>query len=264
MPGPLHCLPSRNKTPSATLSWSVSSADPLYPIANAATLESDVVAKAQATTATLRATFGGAQALEGVIAINTNWPGLTVPLTNNGGMVSQGRVVPSPEDDLQVNVFWDLREVASASAAQWEIAVSGAPGNVTIGTLILVESWEALKIKWGYGIRETHPVITKVTSHKKKLRYRIPVRYRAFTGTPFWAEDRALMRTLRRETHGPFTPFGFVPDEEDLEAFLVQFSEKDAEETYEFVSGRFDDTTEQGNVPMPIELEEVSGGVSLL
>lgn len=263
MPGCLIARPSQNIIADATLTWAVSSADADYPIANAATLEPDVVAKAVDATATLRATFAGARTLEGIIAVNVNWAGLTIGLTNNAGMATQNRVVPDPEDGLAVNVWWDLRGISNTSATQWNLPVAGASADVTIGTLVLVESWEELRIRWGYRVRDVLPVIEKRTGHRKRLQYRIPVRVREFSGLPFYAEDRLMLRRLRREAQGSIIPWSLIPDQEDHDAFLVQFAGEEAEETYEFVSGRFDAGTETGIVVQPVDVEEVNAGVAL-
>lgn len=263
MPGCLVARPSANVIADATLSWEVSSADADYPLANAATLEPDVVAKAVDATATLRATFSGAQALEGIVAINVNWAGLTVGLTNNGGMATQNIVVPDPEDGVCVNAWWDLRGVAGASATQWNLPIVGASADVTIGTLLLIESWEQLRIRWGYRLTDLFPVIEKRTSYRKRVQYRIPVRVRQFSGLPFLAEDRNAIRTLRREALNSITPWVLIPDEEDDDALLVQFV-GDPEEHYAFVAGRFDDDTAKGIVEQPVEVEEVNAGVALV
>ena len=267
MPGCLFGAPDHNVLSTATLSWTVSSEDSDYPLTNLTgvlALESDQVAKAAASTATLRATFDDAQALEGILAINTNWAGLTVALTNNGGMATQNRTFVNPGDGLQINGWWDLRDVAGASATQWNIAVTSAPDQVTIGALLLVSSWDAFKIRWGYRIGHVRPVISHRTSHQKRLTYRIPVKYRTFTGEAFWSEDRDGVRALHEQTHGSHTPFAFIPDVDDPDAFLVQFTEDPNEETYEFHQGSFEAATATGITPMPIHLEEVNAGVTVV
>lgn len=264
MPGQLYALPSSNVAGSATPSWAVSSADASYPVTNVLTLDPGLVAKAVAVTATLRLTFGVAQLLEGIVCINTNWTGLTVALTNNGGMATQNRAFVSPEDEVCINGWWDLRDVSGTSATQWNVAVTGAPSNVAIGTILAITSWDAFKTKWGYEMADLFQAIERRTSHKKRMRYRIPVRYRSFTSEAFWAEDRNAMRTLRRSTLGQDTPFAFIPDETDHDAALVQFQELEQPETYEFTDGRYDAATASGVVPMPLVLEEVNAGVALI
>ena len=58
MPLTLYARPDWNVIADATLSWVVGGEDSDFPVVNAKTLESDTVAKALATTATLRATLG--------------------------------------------------------------------------------------------------------------------------------------------------------------------------------------------------------------
>lgn len=264
MAGCLYCHPAMNKTALATLSWAVSSADANYPIGNASDVKSDTVAKAIAVTATLRATFGGAQALEGVVVINHNAPGTTIALTNNGGMATQNKVAPNPEDGLCICTWWDLRGVASASATQWNVAITGAPGNVAIGELILVQSWAALQVSWGYDLADRFPKIQRRNSHGTRFTYRIPVRYRSFRGVASLAEDRTALRSLRRACEDVPTGFAFVPDQHDQESALVDFPGEESTERYVITSGSFSGATALGLVDQPVELEEMSCGVSLV
>lgn len=267
MPGCLFGTPSNTVLSTATLSWTVSTEDSDYPLTNLTgiqALESDVVAKAADVTASLRLDFDDAQALGGLLAINTNWAGLTVALTNNGGMATQNRTFINPGDGLQINGWWDLRDVAGTLATQWTIAVTGAPDQVTLGAILPIVSWDAFKIRWGYSIGHVRPVISHRTSHQKRLVYRVPVKYRTFKGQAFWSEDRDGVRALHEQTHGSFTPFAFIPDVDDPDAFLVQFTEEPNEETYEFHQGSFEAATASGITPMPIQLEEVNAGVTVV
>lgn len=267
MSGSLYALPSKNKLPTATLSWAVGTANAAFPLTQLSgshALEPDEVAKANETTATLRLTWGGAQALEGLALFNVNGRGTTIGLTNNGGMATQNKVVPSPEDGLAVNVYWDLRGIASASATQWNIPIVGAAGPVTFGTVIPILSWsENMHLRWNYEVGDVFPVIDKRTSYRKRLQYRLPVRYRTFSGTALLATDRNALRTLRREALGSITPFVFVPDKDDSDVILVQFAAEDHKETYQSVAGSFASTVE-GIVDQPIVLEEVNAGVALV
>lgn len=265
MPSTLYAKPSANVIAGATLSWAVGTANASFPLTNAKTLEPDVVAKANETTATLRLTYSGAQALEGLALFNINGRGLTIALTNNGGMATQNKVVPNPEDGLGVNVYWDLRGVASASAAQWNVAVVSAAGPVTFGTVVPISSWStAMHIRWGFELRDVFPVIPKRTGYKKRLQYRIPVRYRMFSGVAPLAADRNALRTLRRETFGTITPWVFVPNSSEGEVLLVQFADEQFSETTKIFRGSFDSSTVHGAVDQPISLEEVNAGVALV
>lgn len=254
--------PSDNVAPSATPTFSVGTVDSDFPLANVLTLEPDVVTKANENTATLRLTWGGSKTLVGLALINVNFPGVTIALTNNGGMATQNVTVPAPEDDLMINAFFDLDGVANRSGTQWNIAVVGSH-PVTIGTVIAIEEWTEVRMRWDYELKERFPVIEHRTSYQKRLQYRIPVRYRVYSGTPFYAEDRNTLRTIRREAYGSITPVCFVPDRNDDDVLLAQFSGDFAERTT-FTDGLFPDDTARGVVEMPITLEEVSGGISLL
>jgi len=203
MPLTLYARPDWNVIADATLSWVVGGEDSDYPVINAKTLESDTVAKASATTATLRATLGGPVRLYGVAAINTNWPGLNPLLTNGGAMSAQsvvGGTVVEPEDDLCVNCWWDLENVSDALATSnvWNIAVAGTPTNVAIGHLALLTEFGWLRLDWNIELAEVVPNIEKRTGVGKRKQYRIPVRVREFTGTALKSEDRDELLSLRR------------------------------------------------------------------
>ena len=152
--------------------------------------------------------------------------------------------------------------MAGASATQWNLAVVGSR-PVTIGAIVAIEEWTEVRCRWEYELRERFPVIEHRTSYQKRLQYRIPVRYRLCTVTPFYAEDRNTLRTIRREAHGSITPVTFLPDRNDEDILLAQFSGDFTERTT-FTDGLFTDNTARGVVEMPITLEEVSGGISLL
>ena len=255
--------PSNNAIDSFTLSWAVGSADSEFPITNAKTLEPDVVAKANENTATMRLTAVSPVALKGLALFNVNFPGVAVGITNNGGMATQTKTVPEPEDDLAIHVFWDFDGVSGAVATQWNIPVVGSH-PVTIGTVVPILDWDEFRMRWGQKLVERFPVLEQRTGYQKRLQYRIPVRTRIFSGTPFYAEDRNLLRTVRREAHGSMTPFVFLPDRNDADVALTQYAGTDHEETAQFTDGLFTDDSARGVVEMPITLEEVSSGVSLL
>lgn len=261
--GAWYVKPSQNGAADFTPTWAVGTANASFPIANVLTLEPDVVAKANENTATLRLTAGVAKHLVGLLLFNVSFPGITVSLTNNAGMATQTKTVPSPEDGLTINAFFDLDGIANTTATQWNLAVVGAR-PVAIGTVIPVYGWTETRVRWDMDFGETFPMIEQRSGHKKRFQYRIPVRYRTYTATPFYAEDRNAIRTLRREAKGSFTAFGFVPDRNDVDVILAQFSGEDHREHAQFTDGLFTDDTARGVVEMPITLEEVSSGIALL
>jgi hypothetical protein len=263
MNGALVAPPSANLAPAASVSWSVGSADPTYPVTNIITLDPSLVAKTvSAGSATLAATLGGgATALQGVALINTNLRGRTLTLSNGAGL-SVARVVPSPEDGLGVNVYWDLRGASSASAS-WSIAITGATAPIAIGTLVLVSTWTLLRVRWEWELGDVFPVIEHRTSYGARLQYRIPVRTRKYSALAFAAEQRNLVRQIAREAYGSVTPWPLVPDYEDDAVLLVQFVPTEHPETHVFGRGRFDNGTATGIVNRRLELEEVNAGVAL-
>lgn len=256
--------PSENLATGATVSWSVGTANATYPVTNVKTLEPDVVAKTTASgSATLAATLGAATALQGVALINTNLRGLTATLSNSGGLAATPRVVPSPEDGLAVNVWWDLRGASGATAASWSIAITGASAPIAIGTLLLIRTWTLVRVRWEWELGDVFPVIEHRTSYGKRLQYQIPVRTRKYSALAFDAAQRNFLRQVAREAHGSVTPWTLVPDYEDDAVLLVQFVETDHPETHRIGYGRFDNATAIGIVDRRLELEEVNAGVAL-
>lgn len=256
--GCLYATPADNVTASATPSLIVGAADSAYPLTNVDDLDPSVVFKTTGTTATIRFTFGVAQALDAIALFNHNLHGLTLTVTNNGGMASQNLVVPSqPEDNLRLDPWLDLREVASASATQWEIAIAGAAANIAIGEVALLEHLRELRIRWNFTIAERHPTLEQRTEYGKRLQYDFGVRVRRFEGLPFLYEDRADLRRLRRRARGSLIPWVLIPDGDLNDALLVQFSDEEHAERYEFHDGT------DGVVDMPVAVEEVHAGLAL-
>lgn len=257
--GAWYGLPSENLAPSGTPTWAVGTPDADFPLANSLTLEPDVVAKANENTATYRLTFGAAKQLGFIAFYNLNFPGVTAALTNNAGMTTQNKTVTTPEDDLAINLFFDLTEVLNTNATQWNLAITGT-APVTIGTVVAYEALNEFHMRWEYELLERFPVIEHRTSYQKRLQYRIPVRYRKFQGVPFYASDIAGLRTLRRDAQGSILPWPFVADLNDPDtSLLVQFASDEHSERPVFFDG-----DPEGVVEHPIALEEVNAGLSLL
>ena len=202
MPGCLIATPSANIAPTGTPSWATGTEDTDYPLTNSLTLEPDDVSKANETTATYRLTFGGAELLVGLVVVNTNAGGTTATLTNNAGMTPQAVVVPASEDGLCQNIWFDLREVTSTSATQWNVAFVGTDGPVALGTVLALTSWLSPRLRWEYNIREAVPNISHRASRGKRWTYETGTRVRFFEAEAHWAEDVPILRSLRRETRG--------------------------------------------------------------
>lgn len=265
MKGALIAAPGDNLTPSAAVVWTVNGPNPAFPVTNVQTLEPDIVAKANAAgPATLHATLGpGGAMLAGVALINTNLGGQTAVLTSSVGH-SVTKVVPPTSDGLNVNVYWDLRDLPQIAATDWAVNITSAsPVPVAIGTLVLVRAWTVLRVRWGWEWVEHFPRIEHRTGYGKRMQYWIPIRTRRYTATAFEAHQRNLLRALKQAAHGSLVPWTLVPDYEDDTVVLVQFVEEDQTETHTMGHGRFDTGTAKGVVEMPIAVEEVNNGVGL-
>jgi hypothetical protein len=263
MTGALVARPSDNVTSTASLAWSGTSADTSYPIANLKTLEPDVVAKSTSGGSVSLVATIAATALKGFALINTNLRGLTLTLTNSGGMTAQPTVVPSPDDGLCCNVYWDLRGLSGTTASTWTVAIAGAPSPVAIGTLLMLADWTLVRVRWDWELVDVFPRIEQRTSYGKRLQYQIPVRTRKYAALAIDATQRNFLREVAREAHGSIVPWTLVPDVDDDAVMLVQFVEDHRSETYRIGHGKFRDGTAVGLVDQPIAVEEVNGGVAL-
>lgn len=251
----IYARPSDNKTPSATLSLTAGAEDAAYPLTNLDDLRPDVVFKATGTSCTIRATFGSSQALQAIGLINHNLHGLTITVTNNGGMSPQSLIVPAVGDDaLPINPWLDLRGVGSASGTQWNLAITGAAANVAIGELLLIATVRTMPIRWGVDVDERQPVILHRTDYHVPLKYGLGLRYRYFTGEVNRETERSAMTALFRDARGCLKPWWFVLEDTVNDAKYVQFDEKSS-----FRLQR----AGPSHTPMTITLEEVCAGLAL-
>ena len=261
MKGALIASPSKNLAPHAVVTL-FGVVDPLYPTTNVQTLEPDIPLKAGVPGAAwLQAILPLPTALQGAALINTNFGGQVVSLHNSAGQAFY-RNVPPTRDGLGVNVYWDLRGV-SAAATDWSVYCPAMSVPLAVGTLLLIESWTHLRVRWDWEWKDVFPRIEHLTGHGKRLQYWIPVRTRRYAAVAFDASQRNLLRALKQEAHGSIIPWTLVPDFEDDTVVLVQFLEEELPETYTFGRGRFDQGTASGVIDMPIAVEEVSNGVGL-
>jgi hypothetical protein len=248
-----YAKPADMVTASATLSLTAGTAESSYPLTNLADLRPDKPFKANETAATIRATFGGAKALQAVGFIHHNLHGLTVTVTNNNSMASQSLVIPAIGDDsYPINPWLNIAAVTT-SATQWNFAITGAAANVAIGDLILVETLRTMDITWGVTHSDRHPVIEHRTEYDVPLIYDLGLRYRLFTGAVVREDQRSAITSLHRGAKGRVTPFWFVPESGNNDAMLVRFV--GVELPWERVHARHSKAT--------IDLEETSAGVAL-
>lgn len=261
MAGHLIGLPSKNIAITATPSW-VTGADSSYPASKGITLEPGDVTKSANATDTYRLTFSSAT-LVAVLFINTNWGGRTVTAQTNGGMSAVPVTIPNTEHGLVQNGWADFRGLSGVTGTQLNIAISGGTGNPALGTILAYTAIEAPRTRWGYTDNDVFPTIEHRSSLKTRFIYRIPTNVRILKCEGHWPEDRPFYRSLRRETQGSVIPFGFIPDEDDLDARLVQFVNDTTPEEYIYFDGSFADDTQSGLVTTALEMEEVNPGVAL-
>jgi len=265
MPGMLIGLPSKNIAPTATPSWAVSSANSSYPVTNVLTLEPGDVAKAIASTATLRLTFGGSVAPRVVGLLHSNLGDATsVTVGTNGGMTPVAMSIPDTEDGLCQCGWVDFDGLTGVPGTQLNIVVTGASGPVAIGTVVVLTEVYEPKTRWRYREGERMPKIKHTSSADIDFVYAQPSRRRRVRCEAHWAEDRPFWRSLRLEAYSVTpTPFLLIPDETDVSAMLAQFVEDDFDETYEYFDGSFAAETQSGIVELPFEVREVGAGAPL-
>lgn len=267
MAGVLFGYPSSNVAPTATPTWAVGTPMSGYAVANVLTLVPGDVAKANETTATLRLTWGAPVTPVAVVFIHTNWGGASsVTATSGGAMAPQAVTIRETRDGLCECGWLDLRGVANTSLSQLNIAVVGADGPVAIGTILVLTSIESPRTKWGYGTGDWAPKVRLTpASGARDFLFSRPTRRRSGRFLWFWAEDRPLWRRLWEEAYSVTpTPFALIPDEDDVESMLVQFTDDRYQEGNEYFDGKFEDNTQSGIVERPIEVLEEGAGAPLV
>lgn len=267
MPGVLIGYPSANVAPTATPSWAVGTAATGYPATNMLTLVPGDVAKANETTASPRLTFSGSVTPKVLMFIHTNWGGASsVTLSNNGGMTPQAVTVRESRDGLCECAWVDLRDVANVAGTQLTVDVVGADGPVALGVWLVYTEVDEPKTQWEYitGARLPKVRLTPASGAVDFVFSR-PTKRRKFRATWHWPEDRPIWRRLIEEAYSVDpTPFGFVPDVDDVEAALMQFVDDDFNELNRFIDGKFSDNTQSGLLEFALDILEEGAGAPLL
>jgi hypothetical protein len=177
-------LTSDDLVNSCTPSWSVPDPDPEYDAANVKDYNPQNITKAGATSATL--TLGshgsGTPLLVGVM--NHNAVGRTVTLNAvGGGGGSQSLTIPARTLDGQcTNIFFDLRQTGSMTAADHALVFSGgsgvpALGRVCLPTVVYVVRWQVgrggaveYEIQWPNSTERTYLEVDITYDHGVRLR----------------------------------------------------------------------------------------------
>ena len=251
----LYCLYADLVTIDATLSLTAGTANGSFPLTNLQDERPDIVFKATGTSATIRATFGAAQRVQGIALINHNLHGLTLTVTNNGAMPSIAMPVPAAAaDGLPVNPWLDLRQIGGTTATQWNVAITGAAANVAIGELLLMETLSIMPMRWNVSVRERHPIISHHSEYHIPLRYGLGVRYRSLSGEVNRETERAAITNIHRSAKGALKPWAFILDSDVNDCMMVQCDES-SEWTHERQSPSVTSTT--------VAIEEMCAGVVL-
>lgn len=252
----LYGRPSDNICASATLSLTTGAAAAGYPLTNLQDLRPDTPFKCTGVNATIVCTFGAAKTLQAIALAHHNLYGLTITVTNNGGvMASQNLVVPAVSNDgLPVNPWIDLRSVAGNSAAVWTITIAGAAANVAIGELLLIQTLRSMPLRYGCEIVERHPALTHRTEYDVKLSYGMGLRYRRMTGMIEKESERASLLALHRDARGTLKPWLFILESDVNDAMFVAF-----DDTSEWAHQR----QTPAHTPSQVKIEELIAGLAL-
>lgn len=218
----LFAYPSDEKGASATWSLVAGTADSLFPLTNLNNVRPDAVSKLTGTSGTYRATITST-AVQAIVLVNHNLHGLTLTVTNNGGMASQNLVVPAAREDGLPSTAWvDLRAVTTA-ATQWNIAIPTNGANVAVGNILLIGTARTLQATWNVKVKETIPFILHRTDYHVPLGYRMGTAYREVTPSFARESERAAFISLRRASVGPQQPFWLQLDETGTESIYGWF-----------------------------------------
>lgn len=251
-----YARPGDDVAPSAT--WSVTSgaAATGYPASNVGNRNPAKPFKATGTSATLRATFGSAQVLVGVVLVNHNLAGAGAVSIASGSGLSQPVPIAANSGGQCTNAVLDF---SSASLGQrtsttFDVAVSGGVlGNVAIGEIVLLTAIRDLTWIWGVTTRPKRLVKRQQTFGGTHLLYNKRVRVYTFSGQTDLQSEEAAMRVLEEEAQGEVLPWVLWPDRAVNQAHYVQF----APGTFAWTHQSF------GFTDIPIEAEELSMGPPL-
>ena len=219
----LYCRPSDIVTADATWSVTAGTADSDYPLTNLSDLLAHTVTKSTGTSISLRATFAAAKALAAVAFINTNATAIT--LTNGAGLSETVAIPTTPNDDLTLDPWIDLRTLANTSSTTWTIALTG-PTGVALGLPLLVTTLRTIEILWDPSPveRERHGGIVHRTDYGVKLKLSLGTRERGLRGLVRGAAVRADLRALERDAQGLQRSFLLIPDEDENDALYVDLT----------------------------------------
>ncbi len=239
----------------ATWALTAGAEDAEFPLTNLNKVYAHEVSKLTGTSGTYRGTIAST-ALQAIVIVNCNLAGLTLAVTNNGGMASQNLIIPAAApDNVSLNGWVDLRAVTTA-ATQWNVAISGAAQAIAVGKILLVAPLREMMIRWDerpHRVSERKPTRVFRTEDQIALGYRRAVRYRTWMPELLRESQRSQYQTLRRGSEGPTQPFLFVLDPAVNDPAYVWFPE----DTWEH-GRRFANVTEWGD-----RLEEANPGLPL-
>lgn len=227
----LYCRASDIVTANATLALTAGTADANYPLTNINDSNAATVFKSTGTNATIQATFGSPQTLQGLAIVNHNLTGATVTVTNGAGFNQSFAIPAKPEDGLTLDPWMDYRSLANTSSTVWTVTITGAATVVAIGELVLIATLRSIEMLIGTGgavqDAESHQAIVLQTDYGVRLRYGFGVRQRrwVFNVFPTAANTfRADILSLQRDARGPLKNFLFIFDSTVNDAVYVDLT----------------------------------------
>jgi hypothetical protein len=203
-----------------TVSITAGSEDADFPKENITDFLSRTVGKFTGATGTYRRTFGAPVAPEAAIFLNTN--ATAIQLTNGAGLNEAVTIPSTPEDDLRLDPWIDLRGLPNGSSTTWNAALT-AGSAAALGEFILVSSLRSLDVLFTPSPteEESHPVIHHETDADVDLFYGIGVRTRRGTLSTRGVSGRATFLSLQRAQRGRLRPWIFIPNEALNDALFV-------------------------------------------
>lgn len=240
-----------NVAPLATFSMTSEHAD--YPAINGNDKAPWNPMKATTTSTTITMIWGSSVTLQAFAIHMHNLVGATVTLTN---IAFFNQVIAIPARTARgrcVDAWLDMRELANTASNQWNLTITGASGNVSIGEISAVATLsDAPFLVEGpvdFGEREIVEIIP--TTYGVRHSFEYFVRVRSARGRLITEADRVIIYNLWKAVGGMNDPFLFIPNVDENDAWLAEFDSDTIQ---------WSRTTPEAS-PITIGITELSGGL---
>lgn len=230
------------------LSLGMTNEDPDYPVLNLLDDDPATVAWATANGTTITLNFTTAVTPKAIALINTNAAVATI----NGIDIP----IPPPQFFTSADRLNPWRFLTLPSGTLYTLTLAAEPGEprVWIGRICLLRELWPLNVRYGFSIGVTRPGRVFLTTRLgSKIVHDADIRLRTASGVVNLKEDEMMLRGLEASARGQLTPWVFIPDDRENDAWYVRFR------TDEFLTTYPDyDVAE-----IPLAVEELSNGPPL-